>query len=131
MWAEDDGRGLFFSSNGEFKLPDGSMLSPDASWISFDRWNTLDKRQQTTFPPLCPEFVIEVLPENDSKRVLKAKMKAWIANGAKLAWMIDPYAATIAIYRPEVEPVVIQRPDSIEAGEPVTGFRLTTSQLWA
>jgi len=131
MWAEEDGRGLFFSSNGGFNLPDGSMLSPDASWVSFKRWNALTADQQSSFPPLCPEFLIEVLSESDSLKVLKAKMEVWIANGAQLAWLVDPYAATITIYRPDVAAEALEKPDSIEAGDPVAGFRLTTSRLWA
>ena len=131
MWAEDDGRGMFFSSNGGFNLPDGSMLSPDASWLSYERWNTLTPRQQASYPPLCPEFVIEILSESDSLRVLQTKMEVWMANGAQLAWMVDPYAATITIYRPNAEPETLHRPDSIEADAPVAGFRLTTSRLWA
>jgi Uma2 family endonuclease len=63
--------------------------------------------------------------------MLRAKMQVWIENGAKLAWMIDPYAATLTIYRPGSEPGVLQRPDSVEAEAPVAGFRLTTSNLWA
>ncbi len=131
MWTEDDGRGLFFSSNGGFSLPDGSMLSPDAAWVSFERWNVLSEDQQTSFPPLCPQFVVEVLSKSDSKPMLEAKMLVWLANGAELAWLVDPYQATISIYRPDQTVEVLDRPDSIEAGPPVAGFRLTTSRLWA
>jgi Uma2 family endonuclease len=131
MWAEDDGRGIFFSSNGGFNLPDGSMLSPDASWVSYDCWNVLTPRQQASYPPLCPDFLIEILYESDLLKVLQTKMEVWMANGAQLAWMVDPYAATITIYRPNTAPEVLQRPDSIEADAPVAGFRLTTSRLWA
>ena len=131
MWTEDDGRGMFFSSNGGFNLPDGSMLSPDASWVSYAHWNALSVEQQASYPPVCPEFVIEILSASDSLRLLQAKMEVWLSNGAQLAWMVDPYAATITIYRPGEAPEVLQRPDSIEAGSPVAGFRLTTSRLWA
>ena len=131
MWSEDDGRGLCFSSNGGFNLPDGSMLSPDASWVSFERWNALTTAEQASYPPLCPDFLIEVLSASDSLKVLQTKMEVWITNGAKLAWLVDPFAATITIYCPGIAPEVLAKPDSIEAGDPVAGFRLTTSRLWA
>src|ERR1700685_739789 len=38
-WARRDGRGKVFDSNGGFTLPDGSMRSPDAAWVSWERWN--------------------------------------------------------------------------------------------
>jgi Uma2 family endonuclease len=129
LWAEQYG-GACFSSNGGFHLPDGSVLSPDASWVSETRWNSLTEAQQSTFPPLCPDFLIEILSATDSRTALAAKMLVWMANGAKLAWMIDPYRATLSIYRPDGTIEVLQRPDSVEAGEPVAGFRLSTLLLW-
>ena len=131
MWAEDDERGIFFSSNGGFNLPDGSMLSPDASWVSFEKWNALTESEQASYPPLCPDFVVEILSMSDSLKVLQTKMDVWMSNGAQLAWLIDPYAATITIYRPGREPEILHKPDTIEAEAPVAGFRLTTSRLWA
>ena len=130
FWAEQNG-GASFSSNGGFHLPDGSVLSPDAAWVSGARWNALSKDERRGFPPLCPDFVIEILSASDSRPVLEKKMLMWMANGAQLAWMIDPYAATLTIYRPDREPEVLDRPDSVEAEAPVAGFRLTTSNLWA
>ena len=58
-------------------------------------------------------------------------MAIWIANGAQLAWMIDPFAATISIYRPGAAAEMLTRPDSVEADAVVPGFRLETSRLWA
>jgi Uma2 family endonuclease len=106
------------------------VLSADAAWVSPDRWNALSKAQRRTFPPLCPDFVVEILSASDSRTVLESKMLVWIANGAQLAWMIDPYRATLSIYRPNAAVEVLNRPDAVEAGEPVAGFRLSTLLLW-
>jgi Uma2 family endonuclease len=129
LWAKQNG-GKAFNSAGGFNLEDGSLRSPDAGWISDARWNALSRAHQRGFPPLCPDFVVEVLSASDSRSALEAKMEMWIANGARLAWMIDPYAATVSIYRPGAEVEVLERPDSMEASEPVAGFRLTTRLLW-
>ncbi len=128
-WAEDQG-GITFGSSTGFRLPDGSVLSPDVAWVSTARWNALTRAEQRSFPPVCPEFLIEILSLSDSRPVLERKMATWIANGAQLAWMIDPYAATISIYTPGKPVEVLERPDSVEAGWPVAGFRLTTSGIW-
>ena len=130
-WAELDGRGQVFSSNTGFNLSDGSTLSPDASWVSNERWYALSPKQKQKFPPLCPEFVIEVRSGTDRASVLCGKMELWIANGAQLAWMIDPRAASLTIYRPGRNPEVLQRPDAVEAEAPVDGFRLSLRTLWA
>jgi Uma2 family endonuclease len=128
-WAEEQG-GFAVGANVGFNLPDGSTLAPDAAWLSDTQWGSLTPEQREKFPPVCPEFIVEVLSANDSPPVLRAKMEVWLANGALLAWMVDPYRETITIYRPGVLPEVLQKPDSIEADAPVAGFRLTTSRLW-
>ena len=129
FWAEENG-GASFSSNGGFHLPDGSVLSADAAFVSGVRWHSLNKADRRRFPPLCPDFVIEILSASDSRPVLEAKMQAWMDNGAQLAWMIDPYRATLSIYRPGLAVEVLERPDWVEAGEPVSGFRLSPRLLW-
>lgn len=128
-WAKEHG-GIAFGPNGGFNLPDGSMRIPDAAWVSNERWEHLSKLERRSFPPICPEFVIEILSVSDSRKTLAEKMELWIDNGAKLAWMIDPYEATLSIYRRGADVEVLQRPDSVEAGEPVAGFRLSTLLLW-
>jgi Uma2 family endonuclease len=71
-------------------LPDRSVLSPDASWVSKNKWQALSEEDQNKFAPICPEFVIEIKSKSDSLEDLQTKMNTWIANGAQLAWLIDP-----------------------------------------
>lgn len=129
-WAEEHG-GVTFSSNGGFTLPDGSVRSPDASWVSDARWNALSKEDRQRFAPICPEFLIEVLSESDSRPALEEKMERWITSGAQLAWMIDPFARTVTIYRAAARVEVLRQPEFVEAEAPVEGFRLSTLKLWS
>jgi Uma2 family endonuclease len=129
FWARTNG-GVAFNSNAGFSLRNGSMRSPDAAWVSDATWAALTRAQRRKLLPICPEFAVEVLSESDARRRLEAKMEMWIANGAQLAWMIDPYAATVSIYRPGEVVEVLKRPDLVEAGDPVAGFRLSTRLLW-
>ena len=130
LWTRQHG-GISFSSSGGFTLPDTSVLSPDAAWVSSARWSALSREDRRRYPPICPEFVIEVLSASDSRPSLERKMHLWITNGAQLAWMIDPFQATVSIFRPHREPEVLTRPDSMTAGEPIEGFCLRTAELWS
>lgn len=129
-WAETSD-GVCVTSNAGFKLPTGAVRSPDASWTSKARLSRLTDAERRGFALVCPEFLVEVVSETDRRSVLDAKMQMWIANGARLAWMIDPYAATVSIYRPGSSPQVLTRPDWVEAETVVAGFRLETSRLRA
>ncbi len=42
--------------------------------------------------------------QSDSIATLQAKMEKWMANGAQLGWLIDPYSPTVCIYRPGQQP---------------------------
>ena len=130
-WSEtNDTGGMAFISNAGFNLPDGSCLSPDAAWLALDRWNALTPAQQAGYPPLCPDFLIEVRSRTDSRRVLEEKMQEWMANGAQLAWLVDPVECNVTVYRRGEQPERLERPETVEAGEPVAGFTLRCARLW-
>jgi Uma2 family endonuclease len=129
-WNETIGAGLAFISNAGFNLPDRSCLSPDAAWLARDRWDALTPKQQAGYPPLCPDFIIEVRSQSDSRRSVEDKMQLWVENGAKLAWLIDPIDSNVAIYRPGQPIELLDRPDLVKAVAPVAGFELPCARLW-
>jgi Uma2 family endonuclease len=131
FWAERDGRGTAVPANVGFKLPDGSCLAPDAAWVTQARLDALTPEQKIGFPPLCPDFVIEVRSQSDSRPSVEAKMLLWIENGAKLAWLVDPIEGNVAIYRPSQTPEVLERPDTVAGEGPVGGFELRGARLWS
>ena len=129
-WAETDGRGEAFGSNAGFNLPDGSTLSPDAGWVESSRVAALSEHERERFLPFAPDFLIEILSPSDSLPELDAKMEQWIANGARLAWRIDPFGGTLAVYAVGAAPVVLNRPEVVEGSGPVAGLRLSMSRIW-
>jgi Uma2 family endonuclease len=131
LWAREDRRGKVFDSNTGFTLPDGSMRSPDASWVSWSRWNALTREQQKRFAPICPEFVIELRSESDRLEDLRAKMGEWIANGAELAWLIDPERQTVEVYRPGRAPEILEGTSAVYGEGPVGGFVLELARIWS
>jgi Uma2 family endonuclease len=130
LYIRETHAGAAFDSNAGFTLPDGSMRSPDASLVSWPRWNALSKRDQERFAPICPEFVIELRSPSDSLSELQAKMHIWIANGAQLAWLIDPSRKTVEIYRSGRQPEVLEGGSSVEGEGPVAGFVLDLARIW-
>jgi len=130
IWARRDGRGRVFDSNGGFTLSDGSVRAADAAWVSFHRWNALTREQQQGYAPICPEFVIELKSPSDRLAELQAKMQMWIANGAEVAWLIDPERKVVEIYRLGQSPEVLHEPSSVQGTGPVAGFELVMERVW-
>jgi Uma2 family endonuclease len=131
VWANEDGRGVAFDSSTGFKLPNGAVRSPDASWISKKRWNALTDAEQEGYAPLCPEFVVELTsPSDQIKDVKKKIVEEWIANGAELAWLLEPKTKRVTIYRPGQEAEVFNDPSSVQGTGCVAGFELVMERVW-
>lgn len=130
VWSEKDGTGQGFDSSTVFTLPNGAKRSPDLAWVRNERWDALTDAEQERFPPLCPDFVVELRSPTDTLRSLKAKMEEYIANGAQLGWLIDPFAKKIYVYRPQSAVEILDNPQTV-SGEPLLkGMILDVQLLW-
>lgn len=130
-WSLADGTGLAFDSSTGFRLPDGAKRSPDGAWIARERWNELSDEQRAKFPPLAPDFVVEIRSTSDPLSDLMRKMAEYIENGVRLGWLLDPAAKKVWIYRPAAEPLELDRPEELDGGDVLPGFRLKLALLWA
>jgi Uma2 family endonuclease len=117
-WIDKNGEvGYIFDSSAGFKLPDQSILAPDAAFIANERWESLTEEQKRKFAPLTPDFVIEVRSESDSLPQLMSKMKVWISNGCRLAWLIDPLEQNAYLYHGDGSVQKVQGFNTILDGE--------------
>jgi Uma2 family endonuclease len=124
LWNRQNQRGKVFSSSTVFKLPGGGDRSPDAAWVRLERWNALTPEQRKKFPPLCPDFVIELRSESDRLKPLQDKMQEYLASGLRLGWLINPQDRTIEIYRLDQAVEVIQLPTTVSGENVLPGFVL-------
>ncbi len=129
-WARRDGSGLAFGPSAGFRLPDGSVLAPDAAWVRRERWDALTDEEQEGFAPLCPDVVFEIASKTDDLRDLRAKMRAYLTNGARVALVIDPRSLTVEIYRPGQEPQVLLRPQALTLTPELPGFTLDVAPIF-
>jgi Uma2 family endonuclease len=130
LWNQSSKLGKVFDSSGGFKLPNGADRSPDAAWVALERWNALTAEQKEKFPPICPDFVVELLSPSDSLKVTQKKMQEYISNGARLGWLINRKSRQVEIYRPGQDVEVLESPASL-SGEPVlAGFVLNLELIW-
>lgn len=128
-WWDVHEKGRVFDSNAGFFLRDGSMLCPDASYVLPEQLKGLTKKHLTGLLRLCPAFVIELLSPTDSFAETSRKMQRWIANGAQLAWLVDPYRQRVVVYRPGIEPLESSAL-KLDGEGPVQGFSLDLRKVW-
>ncbi|MGB0562536.1 MAG: Uma2 family endonuclease [Spirulinaceae cyanobacterium] len=130
-WYEDHADlGEAFDSSTGFRLPNGANRSPDAAWVSRARWDALTPEQTGTFAEICPDFVVELRSGSDTFKALQAKMQEYLANGAKLGWLIDPKQRRVEIYRPQAEVEVLEQPTELSGETVLPGFVLSLKRIW-
>ncbi|MBD2389741.1 Uma2 family endonuclease [Aphanizomenon flos-aquae NRERC-008] len=129
-WTDADGTGIAFDSSTGFKLPNGADRSPDASWIKLERWDALTDEEKRKFPPICPDFVIELLSPSDSLKTTQEKMKEYIDNGVRLGILINRKSRQVEIYRPGKEVEVLDSPATVLGEDVLKGFVLNLAMIW-
>ena len=129
LWNRETKLGFVFDSSTGFKLPNGATRSPDAAWVKRDRWDSLTLEQQEQFPPLCPDFVVELQSPSDALADARLKMQEYLENGAQLGWLIAPKIRQVEIYRPNQEQEILQSPAILSGEEVLTGFVLDLTEI--
>ncbi|MEP0886298.1 Uma2 family endonuclease [Trichocoleus sp. ST-U3] len=131
LWWRNAGEpGEAFDSSTGFILPNGATRSPDASWVSGERWQALAPEQKGTFANICPDFVVELRSSSDTLKSLQDKMREYIDNGAKLGWLIDPRQRRVEIYRPGLATDVLENPNELLGEAVLPGFVLNLRRVW-
>jgi Uma2 family endonuclease len=134
IWADRCGGWCVLDSSTGFRLPDGSVRSPDAALLRLERWQALTGEQRRGFPPLCPDLVVELAsPGDDGRRGvndLRRKMAAYQANGARLGWLLLPQERTVEIWPATGEPRRLAQAEAVEGGADFPGLRLELAEIW-
>lgn len=127
-WAERDATGVTFDSSTGFILPNGAGRSPDLAWVTRERWDALSEDEQEKFAPLCPDVAIELRSRSDSLPALQDKCAEYVANGARLVWLIDPVAGRVHVYRNE-SITVLERPTELFGDPELEGLSLRLDEI--
>jgi Uma2 family endonuclease len=130
-WTDRDGTGVAFDSSTGFRLPDGAVHAPDASWVRRDRWEALPMEQRRQFAPLSPDAVFEIQSESQSLAELRAKMRVYLANGTSLAVLIAPDERIVEIYRLGREPEVQRDRTTVALDPELAGFVVDLAPIFA
>jgi Uma2 family endonuclease len=138
-WARASGGWKVFDSSTGFRLPDDSVLSPDASLVSLARWQALTAEQRRGFAPLCPDLVVELAsPSDEGPRgltALRQKMAAYQRNGARLGWLLIPAERAVEVWGPLAEsqapPQRIEAACRLEGDPYLPGLVVELEEIWA
>jgi len=128
-WNRQTRLGKVFSSYTIFRLPNGAKRSPDAAWVKLERWEALTSDERKKFPPIIPDFLIELRSESDRLRPLQDKMQEYLENGLRLGWLINFQDNQVEIYRQNQPLEIVQLPTVLKGEEVLPGFELQLELL--
>ncbi len=124
LWNKRSQLGRVFSSSTLFKLPGGGDRSPGAAWVEESRWLALSAEDRRKFPPIAPDFVIELRSSSDSLSALREKMQEYMDSGVRLGWLFNPQEQEVEIYRQGQEKETLSLPAELSGEDVLPGFVL-------
>ncbi|NET05936.1 MAG: Uma2 family endonuclease [Symploca sp. SIO2B6] len=130
FWNRQTKLGKLFDSSTCFKLKGGSDRSPDLAWIKQERWYQLTPEQREKFPPITPDFVLELMSPSDCLTEVQAKMQEYMDSGVKLGWLIERKTRRVEIYRQGQTVEVLDNPTILAGEEVLPGFELNMAIVW-
>ncbi|MBW4619806.1 MAG: Uma2 family endonuclease [Cyanosarcina radialis HA8281-LM2] len=129
IWNRQTKLGKVFSSSTIFQLPGGGKRSPDAAWVELSRWQALTPEQRQKFPPIAPDFVIELRSRTDSLETLQEKMQEYLDSGVRLGWLFNPQNQQVEIYRQGRAKEVRSLPTRLSGEAVLPGFELAVDRF--
>ena len=119
IWNKFNKTGKVFGSSAGFTLPDDSVRSPDAAWVSNEKWARLSENERKKFGHISPDFIVEVMSPSDDLAYMRKKMQSWIKNGVRLGWLIDAENQAAYIYRADTTVFKVESFNKTLTGEDV------------
>jgi Uma2 family endonuclease len=129
-WNRQTRLGKAFDSSTGFQLPNGAKRSPDLSWITIEKWESLLVEERKKFLPLCPDFVVELVSESDDLEDTRKKMQEYLDNGLRLGWLLVPKTRIVEIYQPDREVEYLQSPTTLSGEGVLPGLIVDLQPIW-
>ena len=121
IWSRENG-GEAHGANANMSLPDGSRIRPDALWLSPEQVAALPPASENRPITVCPAFVAEIVSGTDTLPPLQRKMDIYMANGAQVSWLIDPYRRQVHVYRAGENVEILDDPETVSGDPIMPGF---------
>ncbi len=130
IWNRQTKLGVCFDSSTCFSLPQGGDRSPDVSWIKQERWDALTPEEKEKFPPIAPDFVLELMSPTDSLKKTQEKMQEYMDSAVKLGWLINRKTRRVEIYRLGQPVEVLESPTQLSGEDILPGYVLNLQNVW-
>ncbi len=106
-----------------------SVRAPDLAFVS-NATLARARNGKGAFFPGAPDLAIEVLSPDDTIEAMEAKVKQYLAAGAKAVWVASPAGRDVRVYEPRRALRVVERGGVLEGGAALPGFRAKVADFF-
>ncbi|HBE60295.1 MAG TPA: hypothetical protein DDW56_23090, partial [Cyanobacteria bacterium UBA11366] len=82
------------------------------------------------FPPIAPDFVLELMSPTDNLKETQAKMREYMDNQVRLGWLMNRKSQRVEIYRQGKPLEVLENPTELSGEDVLPGFVLDLRIVW-
>jgi Uma2 family endonuclease len=111
------------------RMADGSLLSPDISFVTTASWNAFVASGETFFTR-SPELVVEVLSPSDTVNHIDRKLELYFANGTQLMWVVHPRSKTVHVHHRPIADRVLTATETLDGEDVLPGFKCEIARLF-
>lgn len=104
-----------------------TVLSPDLAFVTNERLPPVYSRGYFPGPP---DLAVEIRSLDDTRRQLHERALSWLCHGARMVWVIDPFATNATIYRSKDDVREIGEGGDLQGEDVVPGFRVALRELF-
>ena len=110
------------------KMPDDehNAVMPDVAFTTHER----DGAEDEDLVPRMPDLAVEVKSPNDRNVSLRDKAAYYLANGARMVWVVYPDKKHVEVYQPDADIQMLTLDDVIDGGDVLPGFTLPVRKVF-
>ena len=76
-----------------------------------------------------PDVAVEIKSPDDDLKALREKIRYYLQNGTRLAWLVIPEKQEVEVYTSQYEGVLIET-DTLEGGDVLPGFKMAVRDVF-
>ena len=81
--------------------------------------------------PEMPDLAVEVQSPDDSIKAMREKATYYLANGAKLVWLVYPRKRIVEVYHANGEIDIFHKGEMLSGEDVLPGFSLLVADIFA
>lgn len=128
-FVEANGLGTVFNSSAGYVVsrdPD-TVREPDVSFLTTER---MKEQNLDAFLEGAPDLAVEVLSPGNTVAETRKKTSEYFDAGCRIVWIVDPLKRSVAVHRPESDPVTLTEGDTLVDEELLPGFSLAVREIF-